>query len=89
MNHCCQDMTVHLADGKVAISFLPKFREYCIRLKRAPAIATIQYCPWCGKRLPDSLRGVWFKKIEAMGFELGDPRIPSTYMSEEWYSSQD
>jgi hypothetical protein len=87
MKHCCEEMTQHLASKDVAINFLAKFREYAISYRHDErTFQTIRFCPWCGSRLPNSLRVAWFEKIHALGFEPEDPGIPSIFQSEEWYS---
>jgi hypothetical protein len=88
MQHCCDEMASHLASGDVAIRFLASFREYGIACTGSEhPVQLMRFCPWCGGHLPDSLREVWFEKIEEMGLEPGDPRIPSAYASEAWYAS--
>jgi hypothetical protein len=32
-------------------------------------IQTIEYCPWCGARLPSSLRDEYFERLEQLGLE--------------------
>ena len=47
----------------------------------------MNYCPWCGKKLPDPdlYYERWFEEIEALGFEVpDDPNIPIEYRSDLW-----
>ena len=90
MKHCCKEMEQHIASGNVAIRFLSKFREYGISYRvNEDAVQIIRFCPWCGRRLPDSLRGLWFDRIEELGLMPGDPRVPTAFQSDEWYSGGD
>jgi len=43
----------------------------------------IDNCPWCGTRLPESLRDKWFDAVDALDLGDGvDP--PAKYLSGEW-----
>lgn len=77
-----------------AVYFSSKFNEYGIPIHdgengRATSYILIQYCPWCGKKLPDSMREEWFERLESLGFESpfeDFDKIPSEYKSSEWYA---
>lgn len=44
----------------------------------------IQFCPWCGARLPPSQRARWFEELEAIGIDpIGDD-YPESYSTDEW-----
>ncbi|WP_128912802.1 DUF6980 family protein [Granulicella sibirica] len=87
--HCCDMMTTNLAGGETAILFVPKFREYGIRvLDGGSGFIAIEHCPWCGKSLPSALRHVWFKEIESRGFEVGDEAIPTEFLSDAWWRAR-
>ena len=84
--HCCSEMARHLDNGEVAITYLDHFREYGIRiLDGGSALQSISFCPWCGKKLPVSLRDQWFDKVEGLGLEPDDPKLPSEFRSGEWW----
>lgn len=75
-----------VADPEIPIVFSTKFREFGIRvLDGGTSYLGIQYCPWCGKKLPSSLRDKWLAAIEKLGFEPGDKRIPAEYLDDRWY----
>ena len=47
---------------------------------------SIAFCPWCGAKLPESLRERWFAELQALGFD--DPSeqdIPERYRGDAWY----
>ncbi len=80
-------MQVHLEAGEVAVSYIPKFREYGIWiLDGGTSKQDIHHCPWCGKKLPSSLRDEWFDKLDELGFEEpDDPGVPDAMRSEAWW----
>jgi hypothetical protein len=69
--------------------FVGKFREYGIRvLDGGSSYVQIVFCPWCGQKLPASMRDEWFSRMEALNLEPGDPRIPVEFLNEEWWMNQ-
>jgi len=84
---CCRAMGRRLRDGTV--QYDAQFRETAIP---DPPGGHAQYgircCPWCGVRLPQSLRSEWFRRLEALG--VPDPwgdrrRIPHLFRSDDWW----
>lgn len=47
-----------------------------------PSKVNIDFCPWCGTRLPESQRDRWFDETEAKGFT--DETLPPEYRSGAW-----
>lgn len=73
------------------VFYSSKFNEYGIPIHdgengRITSYIQIQYCPWCGKKLPDSLREKWFDEPEKLGYDdpLNDD-IPEEFKSDKWY----
>jgi len=89
MKHCCENMNTFITEGEVDIVYIPKFREYGISyLDGGTSIQTIIFCPWCGVRLPESLRNKWYDIIfDELELEPDDPNIPAEYLTDKWYSS--
>ena len=86
-SHCCDSMARHLVDGDVAVVYVDNFREYGIGLlDGTTAFQLIAHCPWCGAKLPSSLRGEWFNSVEGLGFEPGDTRIPVEFLTDAWWN---
>ncbi len=73
--------------GDVAIVYSPRFRRFGISvLDGGSSVVAIKYCPWTGKKLPESLGNAWFDVLESMGIEEpDDPRILAEFFSEEWW----
>jgi hypothetical protein len=84
--HRCPAMVTFLADPDVPIEYWDKFREYGLRiLDGGSAIQQIFYCPWCGAKLPPSLRQEWFDRLEELALEPNDDRVPAEMRSGEWW----
>ncbi|WP_425302983.1 DUF6980 family protein [Nocardia otitidiscaviarum] len=46
------------------------------------------YCPWCGAKLPDSLRDEWFDRIFDLGLDgPEDVRIPVDMRTDAWWAN--
>ena len=52
----------------------------------ATSYVTINFCPWCGKKLPVSKSDEWFETLEKMGYEnpFVDENIPEEFKTSEW-----
>ncbi len=63
------------------------FDEYGIRCEEdgGASLLTLEFCPWCGKKLPNSQRDRWFEELEKMGFynPFEDP-IPKEFKTSHW-----
>lgn len=90
-------MTEMIADERFPVEYGPIFREYTISAIREGGrhsiIQRMFWCPWCGKKLPESLRDMWFDAVEGMGLDdidifsdiENDPRIPEDMKSDSWW----
>ena len=102
--HCCGDMTKALTNvceehqenpfecSDMLISFSPMFREYGLIIHDGMQSMVIAFCPWCGIKLPSSLRHEWFDTLEAAGFpEPFDEEnpIPEKFKSAAWWLRKD
>ena len=84
--HCCEEMEFHLKGDDVAIVYIPEFREYGIKiLDGGTSFQEIYYCPWCGQKLPLSLRIEWFDKLSILGLEPEVPNVPSEMLTDAWW----
>ena len=78
-----------IREGESGLEYLPILREFGIRvLDGGSSILVIHYCPWCGKRLPSSLRDEWFKRIEALGLEPWDDGVPEDMQTDAWWKNE-
>jgi hypothetical protein len=79
-------MESNLREGETAIRYEAKLREYGIPvLDGGSSTIKIEFCPWCGQKLPDSLRGKWFDALESRNLEPNDPAIPAEMLSDAWW----
>ena len=98
MKHCCEQMRSQIdlrcdlhADAFECpdhlINYSEKFNEYGIIIHDGGTSSiTINFCPWCGSKLPDSKRDQWFDELEKLGYENPfEQEIPEKYKSGEWY----
>ena len=90
MIFCCKEMEEHLRGQEVHIKYNPKFNEYGIDCSDDASVIVLNYCPWCGKKLPQSLRDKWFEELQALGYEspLFDDTIPDEYKTQQWWKKK-
>jgi len=74
-------------DDAVPINFNERFREFGILIRGSDSAEQgIDYCPWCGAKLPESLRDRWFEELESMGLkEPSRETAPEEFLTSEWY----
>ena len=83
------EMERFLEAGEIALVYNRKFREYGIRyLDGTSSVQLITHCPWCGKRLPSSLRDKWFDRLEALGLEPEDSNVPVEMQTDAWWKNE-
>lgn len=99
--HCCTRMeeAVTSACGNHAdrhecpdclIDYNCKFDEYGIIIHDGgSSVLTIDFCPWCGSKLPKSRRDEWFDELEKIG--ITDPQVqtvPTKHLTDDRYRSK-
>jgi hypothetical protein len=105
VEHCCEQMTKQIEHLSICddpfdcpdaiIDYCLIFDEYGIIVHKPDArcVLSIHFCPWCGAKLPESKRHLWFDTLEAMGFTditafddfSGRTDIPKEFLTDEWY----
>jgi predicted nucleotidyltransferase len=81
-------MAAHLAAGDVPITYSARFGEYALKISDGgSAKQLIEFCPWCGRRLPESMRNAWFEQLERLGLNPEDPAVPEWMKSDVWWRS--
>ena len=75
--------------SRALMGYSAKYNEYFIydRNIESSAVTIIEFCPWCGVKLPDSKRDQWCRELEELGVEepLLDETIPERYKSDKWH----
>lgn len=95
MDYCCDAMNnfagqeneeiYHNPD--MLIVYTSKFNEYGLIIHDGgESSIQINYCPWCGQRLPVSKRDSWFEELENTGIEdFSEEHIPEKFKTDEWW----
>ena len=74
------------ASSEKLIYYSEVFDEYGLIIRDGgKSFIEIIFCPWCGKKLPDSQRDNWFLELEKLGFDNPfEDDIPEIYRSGAW-----
>ncbi|MFF7452809.1 DUF6980 family protein [Kitasatospora sp. NPDC008115] len=95
-DHCCESMTEQLNQhcGRhddpfdcpdTLMHFSAGFREYGpIVHDGSTAVIGIAFCPWCGRRLPESRRDRWFEELERRGIDPWEDEVPAEFEDGTW-----
>ncbi|MEU1782225.1 hypothetical protein ABZ545_22475 [Streptomyces abikoensis] len=98
-NHCCEAMNSHVdvrchehddvyACPDTLIGFSTKFLEYGLIIHDGgTASVIIEFCPWCGRRLPESQRERWFDELERRGIDPWEDEVPAEFQDARWLDS--
>ncbi|CCQ74787.1 protein of unknown function [Magnetospira sp. QH-2] len=78
--HFCYSLGFVFDDARVMYWYLPHTREYGFRIIDPEQRVDFQpirilpapYCPWCGTRLPSSLRTQWEERVRNRGLDPDD-----------------
>lgn len=84
---CCSDMEYYIDNEDGIIHYDSVFDEYGLNVPGDVfSFITINHCPWCGCRLPKSMRDEWFFQLEELGYEnpLLRNDLPIEYTSDKW-----
>jgi len=92
--NCCPKIKIAFSDQRVSIGYQPKYREYFLDMRKEKSIVyLINNCPWCGKKLPKSLRKQWFSTLKKE-CNIKDPwhkdesRVPEEFKTDEWWKKR-
>jgi len=93
---CCKDLNLMIEneDKLYNIEYDTLTREFFIKSIEGPYIRTIDYCPWCGSKLPSSLRDKWFDILEKeYGLDSPDSvdqcnKVPAEFLTDEWWKKR-
>ena len=74
----------------VLIHYIEKFDEYgIIYHDGGTSIQVINYCPFCGSKLPASRRDLWFETLAKLGYDdPADQEIPEEFGCDKWYKNR-
>lgn len=80
--------SIDKSDENKIVYFCPSVREYGIPVRdgKSSSYIVIEFCPWCGKKLPSSKRDEWFDELLSLGYDSPfSQEIPFKYKTDEWY----
>ncbi len=75
----------------VVVVYYPHVDEFGMPIRDGGASSLgMQFCPWCGKKLPDSKRDLWCDTLNSMGYDspISDD-IPAEYRTDAWWRDPD
>ena len=82
--HACEEMRQSLLCE--ALAYIPKFREWGVPIPDGgSSYLVLTYCPWCGVRLPSSLRDEWFTQLSAIGVGQPFDNVPEEFTDDRWW----
>lgn len=91
--HCCLTMDRGLEKYQNLLNYSPQYREYGIKVPKSTGCMLIDYCMFCGKQLPISVRDEWYDILEKeYGLESPDEedrkKVPKEFLTDEWWKAR-
>ncbi|MEQ9458534.1 MAG: hypothetical protein RIM33_14535 [Alphaproteobacteria bacterium] len=91
--HLCETMAGAMSHVCTMITYIPWTREYGIRklawhryVDYQPIrMVKIDYCPWCGTKLPSSLKQAWYDQLSLMRIDPNHNFVPPYMLSDKWW----
>ena len=85
---CCAQMQYAIDEPEIPLVWTPKFREIgiCV-LDGGDSNILLIYCPWCGNKLPASLRSEWFAALEERKIDPFGEHVPPEFLDGRWYTA--
>ena len=86
-------MDAELVRGGTVLHYSPKYREYGVTVPQSTGCMLMDYCMFCGKKLPQSLRVPWFDTLEQeynleSPYEEDKKRVPKEFLTDEWWKNR-
>ena len=82
--HDCETMADQVVDPASLITYWSAQREFGVHYVRSNAISGFEHCPYCGGKLPASLRLLRFEELRRIGLEPYD-ELPEEYGDDRWW----
>jgi len=87
---CCDQMRAAVESDEIPVEYSAKFREIGLRiLDGGTSTVVFEACPWCGQKLPTSLRDDRFSELGKRGIDPVTDVVPPEFTDERWYASRD
>jgi len=94
IKYCCPLMAEFIVDPRIPIDYIPYLREHIITSKKFSMAHIIYYCPWCGTKLPTSVREEYFEifydelHLTRADNLLKTPGLPEEFKTDEWWKKR-
>lgn len=92
--HCCHNMNYYTNTNGDLVEYDSSIRQYyLLHQGEYGTNQKMQYCPWCGTKLPESLNTVWGKILKE-DYGLDDPciddadKVPEEFKTDEWWKKR-
>jgi hypothetical protein len=88
--HCCLTMDRGLVSDANVLNYSAKYCEYGVKVQKTKRYLLMDYCVFCGKKLPPSLKIIWANTLQ-QEYGLSDPidrdkkRIPQEFLTDDWW----
>lgn len=90
--YCCKDMENLIANKRTSVIYEPIDRRFILE---GDLGIEMNYCPWCGNKLPKNLREEWFETLSreyGIKTDIGKARdrvdIPEEFWSDQWWKKR-
>jgi len=82
-------MQYALDEDEIPLIYTAKFREVGIKvIDGGSSTIRLLFCPWCGTKLPNSLRSEWFAELELRKVDPFGQEIPAEFRDGRWHSAR-
>lgn len=81
----------HFAELGYPFRYDDKLREHFVVVRddaETELRQAVNFCPICGEKLPESLRGEWFDRLESLGVDPMNEQPPAEYTNGSWWRSR-
>jgi len=97
---CCKELSDTVSSENDPIEYISKFREYCVNIADyfepfeefyfyGSTLQSISFCPFCGTKLPKSLRNKWFSSMDKLKIDASHEHlIPEEFRDDEWWKNR-
>ncbi|MGB0684348.1 MAG: DUF6980 family protein [Magnetovibrionaceae bacterium] len=92
-DHYCYSMSECFCKIAPQYHYVARTREYGFRIAdldrrldfQPIKILAAPYCPWCGEKLPRSVRPEWEEQMRARGVDPESEEIPADLNTDTWW----
>ena len=95
MKFCCSEIKRFLDNPDDPVSYNKVFREFYIDCEGTEICLTLDYCPWCGNKFPNSLRNEYFEILDneySIDISISEIKthknIPEEFKTDEWWKKR-